>query len=230
MFRIKKENKFCRRFFEDIRGNIFFKRTKSANVLLYLAQYHKKKDLKSFVFVITEESKEVIKPRFSMFAELLEHRKKVSYFYGGFSKRRYKKIADSFYGKGNFLKKFVGFLELRLSSVVYRMNICRTVREATILISKGYILVNKEVKLDTSYVVNLGDIIQVVPNYREEEYFKLMAKSKVKDRCILFDNLYLLTNYELMSCIVYTLPVSQKIYYPFGFSSGKLTSDLLSRC
>ena len=225
---LNKKHKICRRYFEDVFGNLLLKETKSLQVLLFYVKYKKRKVYKPFLFVITEEPRRIIKPRLSRSGDLLEHRKKLSYFYGGLRKKSYKKLVKISSKKGNFLTNIINNFELSLSSLIYRMNFCASMKEAMYLVKSGFVSVNKEVHTDVKFRVRVGDIIQLVPSVRRTSYYRMMYKV-FGNQCFLLDNLYCAINYEIMSCIVYKRIKPSEVHYPFVFSASKVVGSFFEK-
>lgn len=228
MYMLNKKHKVCRRYFEDVFGNLLLKETKSLQVLLFYVQYKKKKVYKPFLFVITQQPKHIIKPRLSKAGDLLEHRKKLSYFYGGLRKKGYKKLIKISSKKGNFLSNIINNFELSLPSLLYRMNFCVSMKEAMYLVQAGVVSVNKEVQKNLGFCANIGDIIQILPFNRRSNYLKVVNKVN-QNKCLILDNLYCVVNYETMSCIIYKKVESSEVYYPFAFSASKLVGSFFGK-
>lgn len=141
--------------------------------------------------------------------------KKISFFCGGFRKKKLKsmlRIAKTV--NGIFMDNFFSLLELRLVNIVYRMNICNTILECMQLIYSGYILVNKEVIKNINYSVQVGQCVEVI-NYKREALYLHCKQMQQHKEILVYNPCYLHMNYELLLCIVITIPIATYIKYPF---------------
>jgi len=80
---------------------------------------------------------------------------------------------------GNTGTRFLQLLELRLDNVVYRMNLAMTRNQARQFVTHGHVRVNGK-KLDIpSYVVKVGDEIEVISKIAKSDAFK-QIKEEIK--------------------------------------------------
>jgi len=91
----------------------------------------------------------------------LKAKQKLKTYYAMFErafKNLFKKAKNK---KGDTAENFVGFLESRLSTVVYRANLAPTIFASRQVINHKQILVNGKVVNIGSYLVKEGDVIEV---------------------------------------------------------------------
>jgi small subunit ribosomal protein S4 len=84
--------------------------------------------------------------------------------------RRYFEMAER--QKGNTGVNLLILLERRLDNVVYRLGFASSRREARQLVSHGHIMVNGKVVDIPSYLVDVGDVIEVKPSSKDMERIK----------------------------------------------------------
>jgi len=150
-------------------------------------------------------------------------KQKISLFYGGLS-QKYLKIILKKNTRKKFSKNnkilllnllFINLIELRLDTVLYRTGFSSSFRKARQSINHGYILVNKIVVKNSSYILKKGDNITVSKKYifliKNFIYIKPLHILSTKHleinyktfQIVIVDNLY---NYNLST------------YYPFWFN------------
>jgi ribosomal protein S4 len=216
MFKLKEKNKLCRKYTQDIFGNLI-KKKKINKVIIYLLKLKKEKWERFKPFYLDINVPKPLKRRKSRtrFCKNLDILKKLSFFYGGLRKKKIKQIGFiAKKKKGIFLDNFLLLLELRLCVIIFKMNFCKTILEAIHFIYAGYILVNKTVIKNINYIVKIGDVIEVI-NYKRKYFYINFIKNCFKKQLLELQTHYLIINYELMSCIVITNPKPELIKYPF---------------
>jgi small subunit ribosomal protein S4 len=99
----------------------------------------------------------------SDYGNQLRAKQKLRGYYGSISERQFRKIfAEASRIKGDVGENLVGLLEKRLDSVVYRLNFGSTIFAAKQLVSHKHIKVNGKIVNIASYVVKVGDVIELV--------------------------------------------------------------------
>ena len=170
------------------------------------------------------------KKKLSPFGVEMMERRKISALYGGISRTYEKKLiqkAKSYPGKLGY--NFLLFLEQRLDSVVFRMNICSTFRAARQLVLHQKVYVNHQCVNIPSYQVQPGDLIRLAP-YDSETFqtlsfqalsFVTRHSSKVLPR----KPFHLEINYKTLQAIYLYPP--QILFYPCSILlfQEKLTSS-----
>ena len=102
------------------------------------------------------------------FRHKLHTKQKISYFYGGLSKKYIKSIIQTAQNRQKLQKKtpnpktfFLEILEKRLDTVLYRSHFATSMRNARQLISHNHVLVNKKLVSKSNFLLQKGDLIEV---------------------------------------------------------------------
>jgi len=98
----------------------------------------------------------------------LMEKQKLKFLYGGIREKQFKKYFDmASKSKGNTGQVLLQLLERRLDNVVYRLGFASTRRQARQFVVHGHILVNGKKVNIPSYLVSVGDVIEVKPSSRD---------------------------------------------------------------
>jgi len=98
----------------------------------------------------------------------LMEKQKLKFLYGGIREKQFKKYFDmASKSKGNTGQVLLQLLERRLDNVVYRLGFACTRRQARQFVVHGHILVNGKKVNIPSYLVSVGDVIEVKPSSRD---------------------------------------------------------------
>jgi len=110
--------------------------------------------------------------KFSDYGLRLREKQKVKRIYGVSEKQfaRYFEMAER--QRGNTGVNLLILLERRLDNVVYRLGFASSRREARQLVNHGHIMVNGHVVDIPSYLVDVGDVIEVKPSSRDMDRIK----------------------------------------------------------
>ena len=158
----------------------------------------------------------VKKTKLSPFGTHMMEKRTLSALYGGLSGSYQKKIqkkAEIFPGKSG--ENFVFFLEQRLDSMVFRMNICSTFRQARQLILHHKVYVNHRCVNIPSYEVQPGDIIRISPH--DSQTFQTLSRHALSfmtdhsSKVLPKKPLHLEINYKTFQCIIIFINVTQII-------------------
>ena len=169
------------------------------------------------------------KKKLSSFGVKMMERRTISALYGGVSgahEKKLRKRAEIFRGKTG--ENFVSFLEQRLDSMVFRMNICSTFRAARQLILHQKVYVNHQCVTIPSYQVQPGDILRIAPH--DPQTFQTLALSaftffqKHSANSLPRKPFHLEINYKTLQAIYLYPP--QIVFYPcpVSFLNEPLTS------
>lgn len=216
MFKLKAKNKVCRKYIQDIWGNLLRKK-KITNVIIYLLKLKKEKKLRYRPFFLDIKEPRPLKKRSirSRFSKNLDTIKKISYYHGGLRKKKIKKyLTNSSFKEKKFITNFLSQLELRLAMIIFRMNICSTIFEANFLIYAGKVLVNKEVIKNINFIVKVGDIVELLNYVRLSKYTYYKSIRNLKGIFSVQPH-FLQINYEILACFVLTKPNTKFMKYPF---------------
>ena len=98
----------------------------------------------------------------------LEAKQKLKFYYGNMNERQFRNVyRKALKKRGNTTENFIGFLERRLDTVIYRAKFATTVFSARQLINHGHIKVNGK-KVDIpSYLVSEKDTIELKDKSKE---------------------------------------------------------------
>ncbi len=111
----------------------------------------------------------------SEYALQLQEKQKVKFVYGIMEKqfRSYYEKAARMPGKTG--DELLGLIERRLDNVVYRLGLAQTRREARQLVSHAHFTVNGKKVNIPSYLVRVGDLIEVKDTSRSSVKFKRLT-------------------------------------------------------
>ena len=93
--------------------------------------------------------------------------------------------------KGNTGENFIGLLESRLDTVVYRMNIAPTIFAARQLVSHGHIKLNGKKADIASIRLKAGDVIEVKESVKQIPLIQNPFQNKVKQHRDIYHLMYL---------------------------------------
>ena len=147
----------------------------------------------------------------------------LSILYGNLSSNQMKQaFKEAAKMRGKIDNNFLSFLEKRLDTIIFRMNLCRTFRQARQLINHKKIYLNGKLINIPSYQVKSGDIINIAPSINKN-FLSIVQKSldSLKDNSLCKTKaLHLEINYKTLSAVFLYAP--QQLIYPAEFSIPKL--------
>ena len=92
----------------------------------------------------------------------LQAKQKLKFYYGNMNERQFRNVfRKALQKRGNTTENFIGLLERRLDTVIYRAKFATTVFSARQLINHGHIKVNEKKVNISSYLVKSDDTIEV---------------------------------------------------------------------
>jgi small subunit ribosomal protein S4 len=98
----------------------------------------------------------------------LQAKQKLKFYYGNMNERQYRNVfRKAFQKRGNTTENFIGLLERRLDTVIYRAKFSTTVFSARQLINHGHIKVNGKKVNIPSYLVSDKDTIEIKDKSKE---------------------------------------------------------------
>jgi small subunit ribosomal protein S4 len=116
------------------------------------------------------------KVKLSIYGQQLREKQKVKWMYGMLEAqfKRFFRIAQHM--PGNTGENFLSLLERRLDNVVFRAGFAKNRGQARQFVRHGHILVNGE-KVDIpSYIVKVGDVIQVADHFKNNSELQSALK------------------------------------------------------
>jgi small subunit ribosomal protein S4 len=137
------------------------------------------------------------KGKLSDFGTQLKAKQKLKGYYGNISEKQFRKYyAEAIRLRGDSSANLIGLLERRLDAVIYRAKFVPTVFAARQFVNHGHIRVNGKRVNIASYLVKVGDVVEVkeaskqavtvlesaqlperdVPDYFEVDHSKMTAK------------------------------------------------------
>ena len=116
--------------------------------------------------------------KLTQYAMRLEEKQKLRFNYSVNEKQlfRYVKEARRIKGSTGFI--ILQFLEMRLDTIVYRLNLAPTIIAARQLVSHGHIVVNKQQVTIASFQCRPGDVIEV----QEKEASKQLVEKSLSQK------------------------------------------------
>ena len=98
----------------------------------------------------------------------LDAKQKLKFYYGNMNERQFRNVfRKALKKRGNTTENFIGFLERRLDTVIYRAKFATTVFSARQLINHGHIKVNGKKVNISSYLVSEKDTIELKDKSKE---------------------------------------------------------------
>ena len=98
----------------------------------------------------------------------LEAKQKMKFYYGNMNERQFRNVyRKALQKKGNTTENFIGLLERRLDTVIYRAKFAITVFAARQLINHGHVRVNGKKVNIASYLVTEKDTIEIKDKSKE---------------------------------------------------------------
>ncbi|MHB1205832.1 MAG: 30S ribosomal protein S4 [Rhodospirillaceae bacterium] len=109
-------------------------------------------------------------------------KQKLKGYYGNISERQFRRYyEEAMRRKGDNGENLVGILESRLDAIVYRMKFVPTVFAARQFVSHGHVSVNGRRVTIPSYMVKVGDAIEVRSKSKEMASLKEASESPERD-------------------------------------------------
>jgi len=109
-------------------------------------------------------------------------KQKLKGYYGNISERQFRKYyAEALRRKGDNGENLIGILESRLDTIVYRMKLVPTVFAARQFVSHGHVSVNGRRVTVASFMVKVGDKIEVRKKSKELAVLKEATESAERD-------------------------------------------------
>lgn len=150
--------------------------------------------------------------RKSEYSIQLTEKQKVKFIYGILEKqfRSYYEKAEKAQGKTG--EVLLSLIERRLDNVVFRLGLAATRREARQLVSHAHFTVNGKKVNIASYLVKVGDVIEVREKSRATTKFKAIANGEVVNSSVAPK--WLKKDEPLFGGTVIALPQRDDIDYP----------------
>ncbi len=140
------------------------KRCKALNISPAAMGYDKK--------TTNRKPKANVRRKDSEYATQLKEKQKVKFVYGILEKQFHSYYEKAIRMPGETGENLLILVERRLDNVVYRLGFAMTRREARQLVSHGHFTVNGKKVNIPSYLVKVGDVIEVKESSRQSVKFK----------------------------------------------------------
>ncbi len=108
------------------------------------------------------------KAKTSDYGNQLQAKQKLKFYYGNMNERQFRNVyRKALKKRGNTTENFIGFLERRLDTVIYRAKFALTVFSARQLINHGHVKVNNKKVNISSFLVTEKDTISIKDKSKE---------------------------------------------------------------
>jgi len=108
------------------------------------------------------------KSKISDYGTQLQAKQKLKFYYGNMNERQFRNVyRQALQKRGNTTENFIGLLERRLDTVIYRAKFAITVFAARQLINHGHVRVNGKKVNIASYLVTEKDTIEIKDKSKE---------------------------------------------------------------
>jgi len=132
--------------------------------------------------------------RLSEFRMRLEEKQKLRFNYSVTERQLFRYIKEARRIKGSTGLIILQLLEMRLDTIVYRLNLARTILAARQLVSHGHIQVNQKVVTIASFQCQPGDRVSVSQNKVSKGLVKANLKANMKSRQLRYPPGHLIFN------------------------------------
>ena len=150
------------------------------------------------------------KGKLSDFGTQLKAKQKLKGYYGNISEKQFRKYyAEAIRMKGDSGDNLIGLLERRLDAVVYRAKFVATVFAARQFVNHGHVKVNGRRVNIASYLVKIGDVVEVKDSSRELAFVieaTTLAERDVPD--------YYEVDHAKFSAKITRVPLPAEVPYP----------------
>ena len=122
------------------------------------------------------------KKKMTDYGQQLYAKQKLKTSYGNISEKQFAKYYDeAIRRRGDAAENLIGILESRLDNLVYRSKIASTVFAARQMVNHNHILVNGKKVNIPSYMVKVGDVIEVKEKSKQNPLIAASLESATRD-------------------------------------------------
>ena len=165
--------------------------------------------------------RKVLKRRISDFSVALQDKQKLKYFYLGLKEYKLRNIIRMvFRSKMNHLDLFIGILESRLSSFLFRINFSKNFKSLYLFIKLGFIKVNGLVIKNVNYLLKPGDVVTF--NIINKNYTSFLKNFEKKMSLFYYPSSYIECSFTLLSFIFYKRPKLDEVPYFFNINLKRI--------
>lgn len=141
----------------------------------------------------------------------LRAKQRLKSHYGRINEKQFRNIfAEASRRKGNTGENFIGLLESRLDAIVYRTTLAASIFAARQLVSHGHVLVNGKRVNIPSYIVKIGDQIELKESSRQ---LPVIAEALAKGERRVPD--YISFENDSLKAKLLRMPLASDVPYPF---------------
>ena len=156
------------------------------------------------------------RPSRSAYSLTLLEKQKLKFFYLGLKERKIRyflKRAQRM--EGGLLQNFLGLLESRLATLVYRCNYCKDIFTVLRFIRKGFFAVNGVICKDPNFELQPGDVFSL--SGRASLSIKKQCRESIHQRSFFFllPTRYVEFSFLLLEGVFYRRPSNGEVFYPF---------------
>jgi ribosomal protein S4 len=182
-------------------------------------------------------------PNYSNYRFLFKNQIKAQHTFRWLYRLSYKQLVKIykktiFYSKRRFEFVFLKYLELRLDTVLYRLNMAFSLKQARQWVKKGLFLVNNKPMIWPKYQVNVGDVVSPVLLIRSHhwpqqnwtmDFGQIYNSTRLFWRPIQIDQYpdHFMINERIPAGVVTSNPNIYKVYHTRPLSIQFLTMSLL---
>ena len=146
----------------------------------------------------------------SDFGLQLTAKQKLKGYYGNITERQFRRLyAEAIRRRGDTGENLIGLLESRLDAVVYRMKFVPTVFAARQFVNHGHVLVNGKRVNIPSYLVKVGDVIEV--REKSKQLAVVLEAAQLAERDI---PEYMQVDHKAMKGTYVRVPMLLEVPYP----------------
>jgi ribosomal protein S4 len=165
--------------------------------------------------------RKVVRRRISDFSVALQDKQKLKYFYLGLKEYKLRNIVRQvFSSKMNHMDTFVGILESKLSTFLFRINFSKNFKAINLFIKLGFIKINNILVTNINYSLKPGDIVTFhIANKTFSSFLKSFEK---KMSLFYYPSSYIECSFTLMSFIFYKKPRVCEVPYFFNINLSRI--------
>ncbi len=127
--------------------------------------------------------------------------------------KKFKKYIKQFKHKNvNYITRLLLLLETRLDVFLYKLNFFKSPKRSTSFVKRGNIIVNNKIIKKTNIKLYVNDVVCF--RNKKKLYKKLM--NRIKKKTVIFNAPpYLEMNYNILKCIIITVPKKSDMSFTF---------------
>jgi len=215
----------CKRYFDDIWGDIFF-RKKTAKFVKVMLKMRKRplsyKIRKNRFLNFDVWYKKRYKWPKSYYGRLVIHKQKIKKFYSTMNDYQFREIVyRAQYHVVNWIRYFYYHLERRVDALLYRAHFAKTMGKIRQLINHRKVLLNNLIIDRPSITLKIGEFLTL----KNTKNIKSIIFYKLKEKLLyaVYPS-YLEVNYKSMKIFLCDYPTENSVFFPFKFDATKFAN------